>query len=107
MKGKDDNIEMTLNIAGEFLKLNVKFDDQLKVRDAERDVKIYCENLKKSWPEMSDRQILAWASYQFARWYRQLLEIQEKAIDIAKAKCSDIDNHLSGISDESHDVLPG
>lgn len=91
MKGSDDNIEMTLNIGGEYIKIKAAFDDQLRVRDAEREVKLYCEKLKNNWPNLSDRNILAMAAFQFARWYRQLLEVQQDAIDIATQKCKDID----------------
>lgn len=94
MKKGADNIEMTINIGGELIKLNVPFDDQLSVRDAERDVKIFCERLKKMWPDRSNVNILAMAAYQFARWYRQLLEIQEQALDMTRLKCQEIENKL-------------
>lgn len=91
MKGAYDNIKMTLNIAGELIQLDVPFDDQYKVREAERDVKLYCDKLKKSWPSVSDKNILAMAAYQFARWYRQLLDVQQEVNDIARKKSNEID----------------
>lgn len=90
MKGSD-NIKMTINIGGELIKLDVPFNDQDGVRDAEREVKSYIEKLKKAWPDNSDRNILAMAAYQFARWYQQLLKTQYDALDITRLKIKQID----------------
>lgn len=92
MKKGDDNIKMTLNISGELFKLDVPFDDQNKVRIAEREVKSLCDRLKKAWPDKSDKNVLAMVAFQFARWYRQLLDIQEDAAEAANLKCEEIDN---------------
>lgn len=94
MKGSD-KVAMTLNIGGELIKLDVKFDDQNIVRDAEREVKIYLERLRKAWPDYSDKNLLAMAAYQFANWYLQLLKIQEDAIEQTRRKCSMIDKKLN------------
>lgn len=93
MKGSD-KVAMTLNIGGELIKLDVKFDDQNIVRDAEREVKLYMEKLRKAWPDNSDKNILAMAAFQFANWYLRLLKIQEEAIDITRLKCSKIEEEL-------------
>lgn len=85
MKGSD-NIEMTINISGELIKLSVKFDDQNSVREAEREVKLFVERMKKTWPNNSDKNILAMAAYQYAKWYQQLLKIQQEAIEIINLK---------------------
>lgn len=95
MKKGDDNIELTLNICGELFKLNVPFDQQSDARLAERDVKLLCDSYSKKWPTKSERNILAMAAFQFARWYRQLLESQENALDMINSKCREIDNSLS------------
>lgn len=81
MKGSDF-VEMTINIGGELIKLNVNFDEQIGVRDAEQEVKNYIERLKKAWPQNSEKNILAMAAYQFARWYQMLLKLQQDALDI-------------------------
>ena len=90
MKGSDI-IKMTINIGGELIKLDVNFDDQNAVRDTEREIKRYIDHLKKAWPEHSDRNILAMALYQFARWANQLKEIQEDANQLAFNKIKEID----------------
>ena len=86
MKGSD-KVNMTLNIAGEIIKLHVKFDEQDNVREAEREVRNYIDRMRKSWPEATDRELLALAAYQFAKWYQQLLSIQHEAIEMANNKC--------------------
>lgn len=86
---------MTLHIGNELIQVDVDFDQQYKVREAERDVKIFCERKRKEWPEASDAHILAMAAYQFAKWYRQLLDEQNDAIELARSKCNEIDKSLN------------
>lgn len=94
MKGSDI-VEMTINIGGELIKLDVPFDEQNDVRDAENELKEFIDRLRKSWPTNSDRNILAMAAYQYAKWCQQLMKIQEEATDIAIEKCRVIDNLAS------------
>ena len=101
MKGSD-KVAMTINIGGELIKLDVKFDDQNIVRDAEREVRGYLDRLRKAFPDYSDRNLLAMAAYQFASWYLQLLKIQEEALEIARQKCKKIDE--SQTMDNSENV---
>lgn len=90
MKGSD-KVEMTINIVGELIKLNVDFDEQNSVRDAERAVKIYFDRLRKAWPDNSDKNILAMVAYQFAKSYHQIITQQNHAIEIINHKISQID----------------
>lgn len=94
MKGSD-NIKITINISGELIKLDVKFDEQNNVRDAEKAVNSYLEKLKKAWPDFSERKLLAMTAYKFAKSYHNLLKIQEEALQITGLKCQQIDNSLS------------
>lgn len=92
MRGSD-KIEMTIDISGELIKIgDVEFDGQNEVREAERSVKSYIEQLKKKWPDNSDRNILAMTAYQFAKWYHQLLKIQEDAMKISNSKIKQIED---------------
>ena len=91
MKGSDI-VKMTIDIGGELITLDVKFDDQNNVRDTERAIKISIERLKKAWPDNSDRNILAMTAYQFAKSYHQMLKTQEEVIEIANKKIQQIDN---------------
>ena len=90
MKGSD-LVEMSINIAGEIITLKVKFDDQLSVRDAEREVKLYIDKMRKSNEEATDRELLAMTAYHFANWYLQLNKIQQDAIELTNLKCRQID----------------
>lgn len=94
MKGSD-LVKMTINIGGELIKLDVNFDDQNKMRDTERDVKAYIDRLRKAFPDNSDRNLLAMALFQFALWYDQLKEQQEKILEITANKCQQIDQALN------------
>lgn len=85
MKGSDV-IGMTINISGESIKLQVEFDDQNSVRDAEREVKEYIDRMRKKWPNNSEKKILAMAAYQYAKWYKKLLNTQQEALDMLAAK---------------------
>lgn len=91
---------MTINIGGEIINLNVKFDDQISVREAEQEVKLYIDKLRKSKEEASDRELLAMAAYQFANWYLQLNKIQKDAIEIANMKTRQIDEYKAFDSEE-------
>lgn len=98
MKGSDD-IKMNINIGGEIVKLNVKFDDQNDVRDTERAVRNYLDKLKKSWPDNSERNLLAMALFQFAGSYHKLLKIQQEAIDLTTQKCDEINQLINNKSE--------
>lgn len=90
MKGSEF-VDMNINIAGEIIKLQVKFDDQIFVREAERNVKGFIDRQRKACPEASNYELIAMAAYQYAFWYQQLLNIQNQAIDIVNLKTIQID----------------
>ena len=79
MKGSKE-VDMTLNIGGEIIRLTADFDQQNIIREAEMAVKQYFNRLRKEWPDSSDRKILAMAAFEFSLWHKQLLKIQEEAI---------------------------
>lgn len=89
---RSDNVLMTINLGGELIELDVKFDEQNEVRDAEREVKLFIDRMKKQMHENSDRKLLAMAAFQFAKWYLQLIKIQNDAIEIADLKCHEIED---------------
>lgn len=96
MKGSD-NIGMTINIGGELIDLNVKFDDQDRVRDVEKDLNTFIAKLRKSLSEkdFTNSKIIAMAAYQYANWYHQLLMTQQEAKEMAEQKCQEIDDLLN------------
>lgn len=92
MKGSD-KLEMTVEIGGESIKLgDIDFNDQINVRDTERSIKVFINQLKKKWPDKSEKNLLAMTAYQYARWYHQLLQIHNEAIEITNAKIQQIEN---------------
>ena len=90
MKGSD-KVRITINIVGELIKLNVDFDEQDSVRDAEKAINLYFDKLKKSWPNNSDKNLLAMVAYQFAKSYHQIIKQQEDAIELINIKNLQID----------------
>lgn len=99
MKGSD-KVEMTINIGGELINLDVNFDDQIKVREAEREIKLYIERLRKTWNDASERKLLAMTAFQFASWYNKLLTVQQDAIELANLKSKQIDDWEQNLSFE-------
>ncbi|MCH5235706.1 MAG: cell division protein ZapA [Muribaculaceae bacterium] len=91
MKGSD-KVEMTLNIGGELIKLDVKFDEQNEVREAEREIKIFIDRLRRTLSDASDRKLIAMAAFQFASWYNKLIKIQQDAIEMANLKSKQIED---------------
>ena len=86
----------------ELIKLNVDYDEQNSVRDAETAIKIYFDKLKKSWPNNSDKNILAMVAFEFAKSYHQSIKIKDQALDIINNNISRI-NELS--NPESLDIM--
>ena len=104
MKGSDI-IVMTINIGGEPITLDVDFDDQINIRETERAIKAYIDRLKKLWPQNSDRNILAFTAFQFARSYHKLLKIQEEALEATNLKIKQIEDFSISINSDSDNSL--
>lgn len=102
MKGSD-KVDITINIVGELIKLNVDFDEQNSVRDAETAIKAAYEKLKKAWPNNSDKNLLAMVAFQFAKSYHNAISQQAVGVEDLNEICKKIDN-LS-LSDSSNDVV--
>lgn len=93
-----DLVEMTLNIGGESFKLNADFKQQDVVREAEAAVRQYFNKLRRNWPDLSDRKILAMTAYQFAFWQIDAIKTQKIALGLAK-ECSD---KITGMLPQDH-----
>lgn len=100
MKGSD-KVEMTLNIGGEILTLETDFDNQSQVRDAELFAKQWFNKLKRSWPDSSDRKILAMTAYQLSFRCQELIKIQEKALDLLEVTDSLMNSEETSSSNKS------
>lgn len=94
-----DKIKMTVNIGGEMINLDVDFNLQDAVRNAETAVKQFFNDCKLKWPSYNDQKIMAMMAYQFSFWYQQLLEKHVKAVEIAEV-CSGLADEAIKISEE-------
>ena len=83
------------------INLEVDFNLQDTVRNAENAVGQFYKDCKKKWPSFNDRKIMAMIAYQFSFWYQQLVEKHNKAVEIAE-KCSELlDNNASAALNSS------
>lgn len=67
------NVKMQIRIANETINLNVGFDRQDDVRQAEKSVNELYKRWRKQFPMRSDTELLAMISYQFALYYYDML----------------------------------
>lgn len=94
MKEKE-TVQMHINIAGERINLNVAFDTQDDVREAEDNVCKLYNKWRKQFPLRSDKELLAMISYQFAYYYLTLSKRYDKAAEAAGALNDRIDALLA------------
>lgn len=93
MKEKD-NVQMHINIAGERINLNVAFDTQDDVREAEENVCKLYNKWRRQFPKRSDKELLAMISYQFAYYYLTLGKRYERAAQAAAGLENSLDELL-------------
>lgn len=94
MKGSD-LVKMTINIDGESITLNIPYDRQDSVREAETAVRQYTNKLRHNWPDCSERKILAMTAWQFAMWYKEGVRRDKQAIELAKLCADKIDGLIN------------
>lgn len=87
----DDNIQMTINIAGERIPLTVPFSQQNHVRDTEKNIGDLYNKWRARFPRKTNQELLAMMAYQYASFYLSLSELYDKAA----AEASEIDDLLS------------
>lgn len=69
---KEDNVQITINIAGQRIPLTVGFDQQGLVRETERNVGDLYEKWRVKFPRKSMQELLAMIAYQYASFYLSL-----------------------------------
>lgn len=94
---KEDNIQITINIAGQRIPLTVGFDQQNLVRETERSVDDLYEKWRVKFPRKSMQELLAMIAYQYASFYLSL----SRRIDDASREASLLDDELSRLLKES------
>lgn len=80
----DDNIQMTINVAGERIALTVPFSEQNHVRETEKHIGELYKKWSEKFPRKSTNELLAMMTYQYASYYTSLSEIYDKVKDEAE-----------------------
>lgn len=78
-----DNVNMTINIGGERVRLDVPFSRQDNVRDAEKKANIIFNELRSRFPSRSVPNLLAMVVYSLALENTELENIGNEAFDLA------------------------
>ncbi len=91
MMKKEDNIQITINIAGQRIPLTVAFDQQNIVRETERSVNDLYEKWRVKFPRKSMQELLAMIAYQYASFYLSL----SRRLDDAVAEATAIETEIS------------
>lgn len=87
----DDNIQMTINVAGERIALTVPFSEQNHVRDTEKNIGELYKKWSEKFPRKSTNELLAMMTYQYASYYTSLSEIY----DSVRQQAQEIDEIIS------------
>lgn len=94
-----DKMQMYVNIAGEHISLNVDFNSQDEVREAEASVCELYNQWKERFPRRSKEELLAMISYQFAYYYQSL----QRRFVSASTEMAELDARLNKLLSESDD----
>lgn len=79
-----EKIKMTINIGGERVKLEVPFDSQNDVRDAEKKADNLYKELRIKYPSRSDANLLAMVAFTLSSDCLELFKINSEAMSLAK-----------------------
>ena len=74
---------MELHIGSQTVAVTVPFNKQNFVRDTETEIDQLYSNLRIKFPKRDERDLLAMIVYQYADYYRELLQIHKKACHVA------------------------
>ena len=77
---------MIINIGGERLKLDVPFDGQNEVRDAESKAAALFSDIRKLFPSRSDANVMAMVAFSLAEETLKLQKSEDEALLFAQ-KC--------------------
>lgn len=93
---RNDEIRMTINIAGQRIPLTVGFDEQNDVRDTERSVGALYDKWRQRFPNKSTQELLAMMTYQYASFYRSLCKRMDAVGDSLAEQSAKLDGILAG-----------
>ena len=98
---KEDNVQITINIAGQRIPLTVAFDQQSLVRETERNVSDLYEKWRVKFPRKSMQEHLAMIAYQYASFYLSLSRRMDEAVREAQDLDAEIGRMLESGSGQS------
>lgn len=87
-----EEIEMEIKIADQKVRQRVAFDRQDFVRETEKEIGNLFWSLRKSFPKKKESELLAMIIYQYASYYRDLVALHKKALQIA-IQCDNMLTH--------------
>lgn len=79
----EEKVKLRLNIAGEAIIYRVAYSEQESVRRTEAEVNGLFDTWRNSFPEKSDRELLAMIAFRYADRYAELLREREEAMQTA------------------------
>lgn len=97
---ESDKIVMYLNIGDQRITVTVPYGRQDFVRGIEKKVDDHFRKWRLSFPNKTDREILAMVAYQYALFYGELQERYDTATAKAEECLRSIDAELSTLSPE-------
>ena len=90
----EENIQITINIAGQRIPLTVGFDQQNLVRETEKNVGALYEKWRLKFPRKSMQELLAMIAYQYASFYLSLSRRMDESARDAEALDAMLDDAL-------------
>lgn len=72
MMKDQEKINMEINIGGEPIQLAVPFQNQELTRDVEKEINSLFSTWRCSFPERSEKGLLAMIAYRYASYYKEL-----------------------------------
>lgn len=94
MMKDQDKINININIGGEDISLTVPFQDQELTREIEDEINALYRQWRHSFPNRSDKKLMAMMVYQYASHYRDLKRKYLDAVKLAMECLGDIDEIL-------------
>jgi hypothetical protein len=98
MKETDD-IDISVNIAGQPLVVTVPFSRQDSVREVEAHIESLLRRWKKEYPNKSEYELMAMLTYQYASYYFAMRERQQNTMGFLEKLNKRLDVFL-----EDHDA---
>lgn len=100
MATNKDTVKIEINIAGEFLRLSVPFEDQDRVRRCEKAINDLYLQWRVKFPRKTTSELVAMLAYQYASFYLELSDRYEALSDRIAEISDNLDSALKGFPPE-------